>query len=345
MSEQQQLIKESLGRLLADICVPGVVDKAEAGIFPAQLWQTLNETGLTSASIPEEFGGSGGDPDDSLVVLWEAAKFAAPVPLAEHFIAGTLLAEQGASIGSEPVTIALGEFTVDQALRLQGRATNVAFARWCEQVVLVATSDTGARLCRVNLADVTVEPGVSVAGEPRDTIDIDVVLNLDDVFAVDDSIEQKISLLGAATRCVMMAGALESILEMTVAYSLDRSQFGRPISKFQAIQQQLAILAGEVAASMTASHSICSSFHKMDPMDIAIGKSRIGEAVSSCTDIAHQVHGAMGYTMEHSLNHRTRRLWAWREEYGNERAWQVFIGRTFLQDGADNLWNKVTSCR
>ena len=78
-------------------------------------------------------------------------------------------------------------------------------------------------------------------------------------------------------------------------------------------------------------------------MDIAIGKSRIGEAVSSGTDIAHQVHGAMGYTMEHTLNHRTRRLWSWRDEYGNETEWNRVIGEVFLKEGAEGLWGQVTA--
>ncbi len=78
-----------------------------------------------------------------------------------------------------------------------------------------------------------------------------------------------------------------------------------------------------------ASHSVVEAFSTLGELDIAIGKARIGEAVSICTDIAHQVHGAMGYTLEHSLNHRTRRLWSWREEYGNEREWQKIVGRHF----------------
>ena len=101
-------------------------------------------------------------------------------------------------------------------------------------------------------------------------------------------------------------------------------------------------LAGEVAASQTASHAVVGSFSALNELDIAIGKARIGEAVSVCTEIAHQVHGAMGYTLEHSLNHRTRRLWNWREEYGNEREWQKIVGRYFSSQGADKVWGAMT---
>ena len=139
-----------------------------------------------------------------------------------------------------------------------------------------------------------------------------------------------------------MSGALESILEMSVSYSNERNQFGKPISKFQAIQQQLATMAGEVAASIRASQSIDLSRELMIELDVAIAKARVGEAVGTCTDIAHQVHGAMGYTLEHSLNHRTRRLWAWRDEFGSEKDWQIEIGRFFSGNASENLWDQIT---
>ena len=186
-------------------------------------------------------------------------------------------------------------------------------------------------------------PGISMAGEPRDSLSVDLVLTAEQVFDAPADAEERIQLMGAATRALMMAGALDSVLEMSVLYSMERSQFGRPISKFQAIQQQLATLAGEVAAATMAGHAVTAAFAELNELDIGIGKARIGEAVSQCTDIAHQVHGAMGYTLEHSLNHRTRRLWDWRNEYGSERSWQVRVGQAFLAGGADSLWDGVTN--
>ncbi len=343
MNEQQQLIRDTLHRLLTDLCTPEVVDKSESGTFAEKLWQNLTETGLTVAGLPVEAGGSGGDLEDSLLVIREAARFAAPVPLAEHFIAGLLLSEQGQSIDSGPVTIAVGEFVISDDSSLSGSANDVAFARWSSQVVLVAQAADGLKLCRVPAAEFEIVQKNSVAGEPRDALSVNTRLSEDSVFSVDPQTPERIKLMGAALRAMMMYGALESVLEMTVQYSTERSQFGRPISKFQAIQQQLAILAGEVSASQMASHSVVDSFSTLGELDIAMGKARIGEAVSVCTDIAHQVHGAMGYTMEHTLNHRTRRLWNWREEYGNEREWQALVGRYFADQGADKLWGAMTA--
>ena len=343
MNEQQQLISETLHRLLEDHCPPGVVDAAEAGEWPAALWQALTDTGLTLAGIPEEHGGSGGDLADSLLVLQVAAKFGAPVPLAEHFMAGLLLSGAGQVATDRPMTVATGSFSLDSTGQLKGVADDVAFARWCDEVILTASAGSDRKICRVRMDQLNLETGCSVAGEPRDRITVDVRLGADSIFDAPEDIEQTLKLMGAATRAVMMAGALDAILEMSVQYAMERAQFGRPISKFQAIQHQLAVMAGEVAASSMASHGAVAAFQSLDPVEIAIAKARVGEAVSAATDIAHGVHGAMGYTMEHSLNHRTRRLWCWREEYGSERYWQKLAGAAFLEAGADGLWNAITS--
>ncbi|MBV9585355.1 MAG: acyl-CoA dehydrogenase, partial [Alphaproteobacteria bacterium] len=77
-------------------------------------------------------------------------------------------------------------------------------------------------------------------------------------------------------------------------------------------------------------------------LDVAAAKVRVGEAASSGAAIAHQVHGAMGFTYEHSLHHSTRRLWAWREEFGNEALWAERLGRLIAEHGADELWPFLT---
>lgn len=345
MNEQQQLIKDTLTRLLADHCNAAVVDQSEQGQWAAGLWQQLADTGLTLAGLPVEAGGSGGELGDSLLVLREAARVAAPLPLAEHFMAGLLLSQHGQSVGVAPLTVMSGDFALDDAGTLSGSATGVAFARWCSQAVTIVDTSKGARLCLVDLTQATIDQHANMAGEPRDTVTVNQLLAPENIMETAADTASNLELMGAATRAVMMAGALDAVLEMSVQYSIERVQFGKPISKFQAIQQQLATLAGEVAASQTASHSVVDGFDSLNELDIAIGKARIGEAVSACTDIAHQVHGAMGYTLEHTLNHRTRRLWSWREEYGNERVWQKALGLAFAAGGGNGLWDAVTSRR
>jgi acyl-CoA dehydrogenase len=155
--------------------------------------------------------------------------------------------------------------------------------------------------------------------------------------------------LGAAARAQQMAGALEHILDQSVQWSLDRVQFGRPIAKFQAVQHNQAMLAGEVAAAGAAADGAAEAIARYGignehaAAQVAIAKYRAGEAAGTGAAIAHQVHGAMGFTYEHSLHHATRRLWAWREEFGNETHWATQLGHMVAAKGADALWPFVTA--
>ncbi len=142
----------------------------------------------------------------------------------------------------------------------------------------------------------------------------------------------------------MMAGALDRVLALSVQYTGERVQFGRPLARFQAIQQQMAVLAGEVAAADMATKAAVAAAVSQRAFDFAVAaaKVRVGEAAGRAAAIAHQVHGAIGFTHEHSLHHATRRLWSWRDEFGNEALWQERLGWAVLEQGADRLWAYLT---
>jgi acyl-CoA dehydrogenase len=346
----QQLIVDSVRRILRDLCSKEIVDSAEAGHWPADLWQTLEENGLTLAGISEASGGTGGEPADSLTVIREAAVVAAPLPLAETFIAARLCELVGATVPAGPLTIALQTLALAPnagGYRLQGELVDVAFASWCSHVLLVAQEDDQQYLCLLPLVGLTQATTLSMAGEPRSNLLIDIQLPVGAVFkaqigGVDIDLVDELWCLGAITRAVMMTGAMTSMLDMSVVYVTQRHQFGRPIAQFQAIQQQLAVLAGEVAVCQRAADSLLEAIFPMNRLNIAIARARIGEAVGPATEIAHQVHGAMGYTMDHGLNLRSRRLWCWRDEYGTELHWQQRIGKQVVANGADQLWSLIT---
>ena len=132
---------------------------------------------------------------------------------------------------------------------------------------------------------------------------------------------------------------MERILDLTLSYANEREQFGRPIAKFQAIQHNLAILAGEVAAAVRAGDAgIAALSTSRQRLEIASSKARVNEAAGVVAEIAHQVHGAMGFTHEHQLHHFTRRVWAWREEFGNEIYWRQELGQHIAGLGPDGVW-------
>ena len=76
--------------------------------------------------------------------------------------------------------------------------------------------------------------------------------------------------------------------------------------------------------------------------EIAAAKLRANLAIDACTAIAHQVHGAIGFTHEYDLRHFTQRLWSWRSEFGNDRHWSALLGNAVIMRGADAFWADLT---
>ena len=141
-----------------------------------------------------------------------------------------------------------------------------------------------------------------------------------------------------------MAGGLEYLLAQTVRYVSERKQFDRPIASFQAIQHNLALLADHTAAAGIAAMSAFRAADRGDAsFEIAAAKVRTGEAAGLGAGIAHQCHGAIGFTYEHSLHFVTRRLWSWRAEFGAESHWAAELGRHVAARGADRLWSDLTA--
>ena len=136
-----------------------------------------------------------------------------------------------------------------------------------------------------------------------------------------------------------MAGALNAALELSIEYTRQRQQFGKPLASFQAIQQQLAVFAEEAAAADMAAAAAFRAADRGDAwFEIACAKLRANQAARVSTGIAHQVHGAMGFTAEYRLQHLTKRLWAWGSEHGNERTWADKIGARIAGRGPLNFW-------
>jgi acyl-CoA dehydrogenase len=158
--------------------------------------------------------------------------------------------------------------------------------------------------------------------------------------------ENDAALFSAMMLAAKMAGALAAALDLSVQYTRERKQFGKPLSSFQAIQQQLAVFAEEAAAADAAAASAFRAATRGEAwFEIACAKLRANQAARVSTGIAHQVHGAMGFTAEYRLQHLTRRLWAWGSEHGNERHWADRIGARIAARGPQNFWPDLTGPR
>ena len=321
--------------------------------WDASLWKDLERANLTLVSVPEEFGGAGGTLGEAADILRLAGYHAAPVPLAETgLLAGWALSSSGLPVPEGALTVApvhAGERIDVRRERggwtLSGRARRVPAARIAAGLVVVGNADGEVVVATVGTGAYGISPGENLAGEARDDVVLDGV-RLSEAEAapagrgVD---EEALRLRGALARSVVMAGALERVLELSVSYAGERHQFGRPIGKFQAIQQQLATLAGEVAAAGAAAEAavVAAEFGGTvadAAFEIAAAKVRAGEAAGTAAAIAHQVHGATGFTERHPLRHSTRRLWAWRDEFGTESEWASRLGDVVTKGGPEALW-------
>jgi acyl-CoA dehydrogenase len=136
-----------------------------------------------------------------------------------------------------------------------------------------------------------------------------------------------------------MAGALDAALARSIQYANERVQFGKPIGKFQAVQQNLAVFAEEAAAVNCAAQAAARATDRGDAgFEIAAAKLRANMAAGIGISIAHQVHGAIGFTMEYGLHRWTRRLVAWASEFGSETYWAQNLGAKVAAGGADAFW-------
>ncbi len=333
-SETVRLIEKSADDLFA-------AESADAraaldrGDWPERLWQTFAETGLAGAALPEEAGGAG--LAAGLAVLRAAGRHAAPIPVAETTIGRLLCHRAGVEAPSGPLTVYAppsGVQAPQPAVREDGDAATLPRVPWARFASVLVAGAPGQGLAFIGSVDVV--EGANLAGEPRDDV---VVSGPPEGVAGLPSAVDGFALMALA-RAAQLRGAMEQALAMSLAYAQERRQFGRPLARFQAIQHHLAEMAGEAAASGAA---VDAAAQAGTPFAFAAAKARASQAAGTVARLAHQVHGAIGYTAEHDLHHWTGRLWAWRDEYGNEAHWWQVLGTQAARGGGAALWPAVVA--
>jgi acyl-CoA dehydrogenase len=348
MSEARDMLIATAARLFQDYCTPELLKVSNEGALSPTLWSALTEAGLTKALVLEKAGGAGVDLADGLTLLIEAGRHSVPAPLPETMIAGWLLDSAGLSVPDGVLTFAAPR--KDETMiaerdgeewRLSGKITRVPWAKEANGIVLLASQGDTRLIAYVPRDMYRVAGAHNIAGEPRDDVEL---VSAEGRVASTDLAAEDWRALGAVARSAQMAGAMQRLLTLSVQYAQERVQFGRPIGKFQAVQQNLAALAGQAAAATAAADgAIEAAARDLRSPLIAAAKIRCGEAAGIGSAIAHQVHGAIGFTQEHSLHYSTRRLWSWRDEFGNEAEWSSRLGARAAQAGADQLWTMITA--
>lgn len=350
MNELRAILEDTVTRLFTDMVTQPLLERAETGEWPADLWDAIDECGLTRPHLPEAAGGADGTWGDAYVILRACGRHCVPVPLGETILASWLLHAAEIEIPDGPLSIVpeVVDASVYAVDRGPWTARRVPWGRTATHLVLAVERPDGIGIGLTSTEHATVTPGENLAREPRDDVELPLPpTTLKEVALPPNAIQ----VYGAMIRSAQMAGALDMLLAQSVQYAGEREQFGRPIAKFQAIQQDLAKLAGYAAAAGTAAAAAFRAAERAadtpdgpDPtFEVAVAKTLVGEAAERGPTIAHQVHGAIGFTYEHVLHFATRRLWAWRTEFGGEAYWAALLGREAMARGADELWPYVTS--
>lgn len=305
----------------------------------AELWRRLDDLGLVRLTGSEQSGGSGAGWYEAAELLAAAARHGVRIPLAENdLLACWLLEANGmpADRGARTVCV----------LDERGVAERVPWASGADRIVLVLRTGGEYRMADADVATLTITAGTNMIGEPRDTVVADAA-TLPGV-PVAAALVAQLRLKAALVRSIQVCAALDRILQLSIEHVTSRVQFGRPLSRFQAVQNLVSDIAAEAAlarsateAALTAALTGTWSAPNLDFL-VAVARSCTGHAASVVVRNAHQVHGAIGTTREHRLHEFTRAALAWRSEFGSVRHWDEQVAGAAMRAGGPGLWGLIT---
>jgi acyl-CoA dehydrogenase len=226
--------------------------------------------------------------------------------------------------------------------RFTGELAEVPWGRSSAAIAAVLPAAGGARLCLLDPRSATAgATRTNLADEPRDRLgfsDAPIESAPCPTELAGDLFDQAALLLTA-----QICGALDAALLRSLAHANQRQQFGRALAQFQAVQQALALMGEEVLAVECASEAACRAADgSYAGIEIACARLRANLAVDVAVPIAHQVHGAIGFTREQELRLFSQRLLAWRGELGSDRYWAERLGHAVAARGADAFWTDLT---
>ena len=322
-TNHNDLFADAARDVLADQCTPHVVRAIEAGGRTADattaLWEQLEATGLADALLSEDDGGAGLGLGQVFGVLEQCGAHALPLPLGETMVARALLAQAGVARPAGSIALARGERLADGGLRCalvrSGQVAAAVLVQSGTEWRLLNTADAQGAAQALALDTALAWTAAQVQAAPA--------------VAVNGALDART--LQAAVVAAQMAGALSSVFQRSLQYANERQQFGRPIGKFQAIQHQLAVMSEHVFAARMAAQLGCSGAGVLpDRLRVATAKARCSEAALVVSELAHAIHGAIGFTEEYDLQLFTRRLHAWRQTAGSEAYWYGVAGEALL---------------
>jgi alkylation response protein AidB-like acyl-CoA dehydrogenase len=351
LSDEQEALRASARAFLRRACTPELVRRArtpDGDGHDVDLWRGMAQLGWLGLAFPESIGGGGGGLLDLAVLYEEAGRVLVPTTLYSTVEAALLIDRAGddsqrtgllrpvfagertlalalheEGMPSSPGALATTATMTGDAVVVDGRKQFVPNAGVADDLVIVARDPaatgagavrlvvvpTGAAgVCRARLATFAHDAQHEVAFE---AVRVPVDRILAPVSSDAWSVVERVRRITTALQCVEMVGGARAVLDLTVRYTTDRAQFGRPIGSFQAVQHHVADLSTRIdAAALAAWQAVwcCSpggvhdaAVGDVDPR-VSIAKVAAGDAYVETTLMAHQLHGAVGFTVDHDLH-------------------------------------------
>ena len=359
LTEIQQMLKTSAQEVLARECPTTLVremEEDERG-YPDELWRQMASLGWAGVPFPEVYGGTGGDFLDLAVLLEEIGRALAPSPYFSSVILGGLTVLDAGSDaqkadllsrvcdGSGIMTLAVTEAsatyeawgvetaaTADgNGFALNGTKLFVPDAHVADVIIVVArtTQDSDPEagitlfLVPARMDGLEVAPIRTIGNEQQFEVSLNnvrlpgsaVLGQVDGGWPIAERAIQR----AIAGQCITMLGGATAVLDMTVEYVKQRTQFGRPVGSFQAVQHHCAQMATDVEGCRGVAYQAAWMLAEGLPAqrEISIAKAWISQAYRRVCATAHQCHGAIGFTKEHDLQLYTRRAKVQELGYGD----------------------------
>lgn len=359
LSEIQQMLKNSAREFLSGECPLTLVramEQDERG-YTDELWRQTVGLGWPGVAFPEQYGGTGGDFLDLAVLLEEIGRALMPGPFFATVVLGGLTVLDagtedqkrdiltGICSGQLLLTLALTEATATyepwgiattatrngDAFRLNGAKIFVPDAHAADLLLVAARTAESADpaqgitlfIVPANAAGLTVSRLSTISTDRQCEITLDnVSVPADAVLGAVDGgwpIIQRTLQRAVAGKCVEMLGGADAVVEMTVEYAKQRTQFGRPVGTFQAVQHHCANMATDVEGCRHIAYQAAWKIASGEPADqeVAMAKAWVSGAYQRVCNLAHQCHGAIGFTKEHDLQLYTRRAKVQELSYGD----------------------------
>jgi acyl-CoA dehydrogenase len=336
------LFADAVRQLLTAQCTPQVVRDVEAGQSAQPLWQLIEASGFADALVGEAQGGAGLSLPAVYPVFELCGTFAMPVPLAETMLARALLAQAGVAVPPGSVVMVQADAspsTSPSGSVVCGTVHGGQVADWV-LVTQPALRDSARAASQgspegvPDLRAMSLLLPTSQATKSAAGFCLDAKLEWSEAvvakalrFPCDYSVKE----LQAGLYAAQLAGAMQAVFSRTLQYANDRSQFGRPIGKFQAIQHQLSVMAEHAFAARMAAQMGCRSGGFLpERLCVAVAKARTSEAAVEVAALSHSIHGAIGFTQAFDLQLCTRRLHMWRQAGGSESYWHTVLGEALV---------------